>query len=563
MPYQGRQPGVGVRSRFIFTASGGQTLFSGADDNGKTLAYQDGAYVDVYLNGVMLVPSTDFTATTKTSVTLTSGATASDIVEIVAYDISSIADTVSKSQGGTFDNDITINGDLTVDTNTLYVDSANNRVGVGTSSPSHNLHVSSSAGSTLALTAGSTENAQVRFGDSSDDDAGKINYDNSTNHMAFHTNASERMRILSSGAVGINTTSPAGTFQVEGGEVFFTSTGNSKLQIKGGNTDNSFIEFADPDDGNVGRLLYDHSTNSMQFTVNAGERMRIDSGGQIIIGKTSTSFATAGTVIYGSGGQDSVNDGEVIAVHRISADGIMVGFYQDGTKEGEISVSGTAVSYNGGHLARWSQTADKTRIDGLLKGTVLSNLDEMCEWFRVEFEYQRLVSEAIEAKDAVLDEEGNVVEEAIAAQDAVYETRTTSEPYDGAANVGDVVDWTYEGQAVQATVIREDNEQLNRMKVSDVEGDPNVAGVFVNWDDDDDVNTADMNIAMTGDMIIRIAQGVTVQRGDLLMSAGDGTAKPQGDDIVRSKTIAKVTSTHVTYTYDDGSYCVPCVLMAC
>jgi hypothetical protein len=70
-------------------------------------------------------------------------------------------------------------------------------------------------------------------------------------------------------------------------------------------------------------------------------------------------------------------------------------------------------------------------------------------------------------------------------------------------------------------------------------------------------------MAMTGDMIIRIGEGVTVARGDLLMSAGDGTAKPQGDDIVRSKTIAKVTSTHVTCTYEDGSYCVPCVLMAC
>jgi hypothetical protein len=54
-----------------------------------------------------------------------------------------------------------------------------------------------------------------------------------------------------------------------------------------------------------------------------------------------------------------------------------------------------------------------------------------------------------------------------------------------------------------------------------------------------------------------------VQKGDLLMSAGDGTAKPQGDDIVRSKTVAKVTSNHVTCTYADGSYCVPCVLMAC
>ena len=107
----------------------------------------------------------------------------------------------------------------------------------------------------------------------------------------------------------------------------------------------------------------------------------------------------------------------------------------------------------------------------------------------------------------------------------------------------------------------EDNEQLNYTTVSSVEGDKDVAGVFVDWDKSDE--WGDYFIAMTGDMIIRIASGTTVERGDLLMSAGDGTAKPQGDDVVRSKTIAKVISTEVTCTYADGSYCVPCVLMAC
>jgi len=117
-----------------------------------------------------------------------------------------------------------------------------------------------------------------------------------------------------------------------------------------------------------------------------------------------------------------------------------------------------------------------------------------------------------------------------------------------------------------------DNEQLNCMAISSVEGDANVAGVFINWNEDkeEELNDPygkscvnDMNIAMTGDMVIRIASGTTIARGDLLMSAGDGTAKPQGDDIVRSKTIAKVTSTNVSHTYSDGSYLVPCVLMAC
>jgi len=226
------------------------------------------------------------------------------------------------------------------------------------------------------------------------------------------------------------------------------------------------------------------------------ERMRIDSSGNVLVGKTNSSLSNAGAVFNPVGLVYFTRaSGSLGGFNRTGNDGVIVSFYQDGTVEGDISVSGTTVSYNGGHLSRWSQLADNTRDESIVKGTVMSNLDQMAEW-------------------------------------------------------------TNDG-------VTEDNEQLNCMKVSDVEGDRDVAGVFVNWDNDDDIYVNDMNIAMTGDMVIRIAQGTTVQRGDLLMSAGDGTAKPQGDDIVRSKTIAKVTSTYVSHTYEDGSYLVPCVLMAC
>lgn len=107
MAYLGRQPNTGVRSRYIYTATASQTTFSGTDDDGKTLKYEDAAYVDVFLNGVLLKPVTDYAATTKTSVVLTSAAAASDIVEIVAYDIANIADTVSAANGGAFGGTIT------------------------------------------------------------------------------------------------------------------------------------------------------------------------------------------------------------------------------------------------------------------------------------------------------------------------------------------------------------------------------------------------------------------------------------------------------------------------
>ena len=92
MPYIGNQPGTGVRSRFIYTATASQTTFSGADDNSKTLKYADSDYIDVYLNGVCLVPGTDYTASTKTSIVLTQAASVSDTLEVIAYDIASMSD---------------------------------------------------------------------------------------------------------------------------------------------------------------------------------------------------------------------------------------------------------------------------------------------------------------------------------------------------------------------------------------------------------------------------------------------------------------------------------------
>ena len=236
------------------------------------------------------------------------------------------------------------------------------------------------------------------------------------------------------------------------------------------------------------------------YTSNSGnpeERMRLTSGGNFFINTIDSSLYANNasnqqglSYVSSELGIARWSD-NLVYLNRMGTDGALLRFLAQGNLEGDISVSGTTVSLNGGHLTRWSQLAGNAERIEILRGTVLSNLDEMCEW-------------------------------------------------------GD-----------------EDNEQLNRMQVSDVEGDRNVAGVFQSWDDDDDTYTKDFYCAMTGDFVIRIAQGTTVARGDLLMSAGDGTAKPQDDDLVRSKTIAKVTSTTVSATYADGSYCVPCVLMAC
>ena len=76
------------RTLFKYTATSGQTTFSGSDANGNTLAYTSDNF-DVFLNGVLL-DATDFTATSGTSVVLASAAAASDIFTVLAYQTESI-----------------------------------------------------------------------------------------------------------------------------------------------------------------------------------------------------------------------------------------------------------------------------------------------------------------------------------------------------------------------------------------------------------------------------------------------------------------------------------------
>ena len=112
MPYIGTSPSNGVRRKYTYTATASQTSFSGAGAEGATLSYKDSNFVDVYQNGVKLSEA-DYTATSGTAIVLAQGASVSDIVEVVVYDVFSVADTVSKADGGTFDGAVTFAGAFT------------------------------------------------------------------------------------------------------------------------------------------------------------------------------------------------------------------------------------------------------------------------------------------------------------------------------------------------------------------------------------------------------------------------------------------------------------------
>ena len=173
MAYIGTSPSNGVRRIHTYTATAGQTTFTGSSTEGVTLTYADTNYIDVFQNGVLL-GSADYTSTSGTSVVLAQGASVSDLVVIVVYDVFSVADTVSKTSGGSFDSGVTMSSTLGVtgastltgalsakggvvfnedsadvdfrvesngNANMIFVEGSTDRVGIGTATLANKLEV--------------------------------------------------------------------------------------------------------------------------------------------------------------------------------------------------------------------------------------------------------------------------------------------------------------------------------------------------------------------------------------------------------------------------------------
>jgi hypothetical protein len=193
-------------------------------------------------------------------------------------------------------------GDLTVDTNTLYVDSTNNRIGVGTSSPAAKLHVTSassgvtpnttgdelfvegSGDSGITIGSGTASQGRLFFGDSGFATAGRVGYNHADNSLYFGTNGvAERMRIDSSGNVGIGTASP------------LSAAGYSWLTINGASSggvvslSNAGTELGRLQSNILATTLSTLTVAPLVFKTNNAEWMRISSAGLVGIGTSSPS----------------------------------------------------------------------------------------------------------------------------------------------------------------------------------------------------------------------------------------------------------------------------------
>ena len=276
------------------------------------------------------------------------------------------------------------------------------------------------------------------------------------------------------------------------------------------------------------------------------EMMRIDGSQNILFGQTSNTNPGYGNTTQGHGleadGSFFASATGVPSNFNRSNDGSVLGISSAGQTEGFIDVSGSTVSYGAFTGSHWSRLADNSKPT-ILRGTIMEALDEMCDWYQA-------VADVAETKDELNYKiDGYKVKAPISLPSG--------------KSVGDAVTFTVNGIEHTGVYKKEDDIKHVKCKVSDTADSKKVYGVFHCWDDADDGLDGDVNdlkIAQVGTFVIRVNKDVTVEAGDLLVSNGDGTAKKQDDDIIRSKTVAKVTSNVKIETYSDGSYTVPCTL---
>ncbi|NBS68633.1 hypothetical protein EBT31_06920 [bacterium] len=285
----------------------------------------------------------------------------------------------------------TITGDLTVDTSTLKVDSANNRVGIGTASPSFPLHVQSatavfklesSTGTNPAYLYATSTGGDFYFG--RDNSTGTtfgtgtgysaVLYSANAYPMAFFTNATERMRIDSTGNLGLGVTPSAWgssykAIQVAANGVLYANGSNSLFL--GGNYYN--------DSGGTNRYLVSNAATAygqvsgahQWYTAPSGtagnpisganafvQVMTLDASGNLLVGVTSANA---------SGGVLQLKSGITFPATQVaSSDANTLDDYEEGTWTPSITFGGASVGMTGTFAGRYTKVGRAVTVNGIM-----------------------------------------------------------------------------------------------------------------------------------------------------------------------------------------------------
>ena len=366
--------------------------------------------------------------------------------------------------------------------------------------------------------------------------------------LEFMTGSSEaatsQMTVTSGGIVGIGavpigdlgvglhikTSDTGGSVSANSDELVLEGAGNAGLTILSQNDSVGQISFGDGDATQPGIIQYAHGDNTLEFYTAGSRRVEIDGSGHFMFATTDSSLynngasGNAGIMFDGalaSGNTPMQIAGESaasIVANRMTNDGAILTFMQNGTEEGSVSVSGSTIAYNafaGCHPAQWSSEQETPA-----RGSVISSANVLAEW-RKENLYDALTDKHLKVLDG----------------------RTTED-------IGTRVNNTDAVPATYSLVELYNNIRLPKVKLSDESGDKSVYGVF----DRIDQETNNVMVMALG-AFVSLVTGACAS-GDLLESNGDGTAKVQSDDVIRSSTLGKVT-----VGKDDAAVgLVPCVL---
>jgi len=201
----------------------------------------------------------------------------------------------------------------------FFWDASKESVGIGTTSltptDGANIELSSATSSRIILDSTGTGGRKYTMASGTNGSLDFYDYDA----------AAYRMRIDSSGRVGIGTSSPSGSLSAGGLHV------TDRIAVGSGSTGTPALHYdADTDTG----IFF--GTGVVGVSTGGSERMRIDSSGNLLVGKTSAAYNTDGFETHPNGETYVSRSGTPMAINRNSSEGTLLNFYKDGGGVGSI-----------------------------------------------------------------------------------------------------------------------------------------------------------------------------------------------------------------------------------